>query len=267
MRGPFIPLLLTTIVVIGLIFLLPNDVKPDSDRGDLLVYCAAGSKPPVEEAANAFSEEFGVTVQLNYGGSGTLLSNLKVTNQGDIYIAADSSYTDLAREAGIVQKALPVAKQTPVIAVPKGNPKGVSGIADLLEQDLRIAFANPDAASIGRTTKKLLEQQGTWAAVNELISKHGVFKPTVTYVASDVKLGTVDAGIIWDANAAQFPELEIIPIEGSDAFTQNVTIGILKNSKQPTLALEFAHYLSAPEKGIPIFEKHGFEKLVVDVTP
>ena len=38
-----------------------------------MVYCAAGIKKPVAEAAERYREEFGVEVQLQYGGTGTLL--------------------------------------------------------------------------------------------------------------------------------------------------------------------------------------------------
>ena len=55
----------------------------------LTVYCAAGLKRPVEAVAAQYREEFGVEVALQYGGTGTLLSQLRVANRGDVFIAAD----------------------------------------------------------------------------------------------------------------------------------------------------------------------------------
>ena len=59
-------------------------------KPSLLVYCAAGIKAPVEAIALAYEKEFGVKVQLQYGGSGTLLSNLRVAKTGDLFVAADT---------------------------------------------------------------------------------------------------------------------------------------------------------------------------------
>ena len=57
----------------------------------LLVYCAAGLKGPVEAAAKAYEKETGTAVQLQFGGSGTLLSNLRVSGQGDVFVAAGTA--------------------------------------------------------------------------------------------------------------------------------------------------------------------------------
>lgn len=270
MRGPLIPFLISVLMIAVLIALLGGRGPKTAIGTVLLVHCAAGIKAPVEEAAKAYEKEFGITVQLNYAGSGTLLSALETRNVGDIYIAADSSYTDLAREKGIVQEALPVATQQPTIAVPKLNPKNIRTVDDLLEGNLRIALANPDAASVGKTTKKLLTSLGKWEAINDATTARGVFKPTVNEVANDVKLGTVDAGIIWDATVNQYPELDAVPLQNADQFTKNVTIGVMTQSENPTEALRFARYLSAPEKGIPIFQSHGFNTTPGDawaITP
>jgi molybdate transport system substrate-binding protein len=263
MRGPVIPLFISIAVIAGLLFVLNYDSRETSNTV-LTVHCAAGIKAPVEAAAKAYEDEFGVHVQLNYGGSGSLLSALKIKNEGDIYIAADSSYTDLAREAGIVSEALPISTLIPTIAVPAGNPKGITGIDDLLQEGIRISLANPDAASVGKTAKKLLTSINKWDAINKAVIANGVFKPTVNEVANDVKLGTVDAAIIWDVTINQYPELEAIPLEGSENFIKNVTIGVMTESKHPAEALRFARYLTAPEKGIPIFKDHGFPGIAGD---
>ena len=39
---------------------------------DLIVYCAAGIRKPVEEAVKAYQDEFGVKIALDYDSSGAL---------------------------------------------------------------------------------------------------------------------------------------------------------------------------------------------------
>lgn len=264
MRGAAIPLIMTVVVIAGLVWLLGDSDRPESGSMGLLLFCAAGIKAPVEEIAKAYEEEFGVSIQIQYGGSGTLLSNLEISNQGDLYIAADTSYTDIARDKGLVQETLPLSLLEPVIAVPRGNPKGIESVDDLLRDGLRLSLANPDAASVGKTGKKLLTKIGLWERINSAVLENGVFKPTVNEVANDVKLGAVDAAIVWDVTVNQYDELEAIAIRGSDDFVKHVTIGVLNASRQSAKALRFARYLAAPEKGSPIFEKHGFPSVLGD---
>ena len=65
-------------------------LKPaKTSAASLTVFCAAGIKKPVEEIAAAYQKETGTEVRLQYGGTGTLLSQLKITKQGDLFIAAD----------------------------------------------------------------------------------------------------------------------------------------------------------------------------------
>ncbi|MBX3414400.1 MAG: molybdate ABC transporter substrate-binding protein [Pirellulales bacterium] len=233
------------------------DAVSPQDATPLMVYCAAGVKAPVEAIAKAFEEEpFGVPVQLQFGGSGTLLSNLQVARRGDLFIAADSSYTDLARERQLVGETLPLARQTPVIAVAKGNPKQIASIADLTRDEVRLALANPDAASIGQLTKKLLEASGEWDAV----AAHAkVFKPTVSDVANDVMLGAVDAAIVWDANVRQFSDkLDAVEVHDWQQHPQDVTAGVLSFSERPEAALRFARYMQDSALGGREFLSRGY---------
>ena len=142
----------------------------------LVFYCAAGMQPPVKATAEKYEEEYGIPIQIQYGGSGTLLSSIRVAKQGDLYLAADESYIDIAREQGLLAEALPLAYIRPVIIVQKGNPKNIRSIRDLPREDVTIALGNPDAASIGKTTKRLLEAAGQWQRVERATR---VFKPTV----------------------------------------------------------------------------------------
>jgi len=225
----------------------------------LVVYCAAGIKPPVEEIARAYERESGVPVQLQYGGSGTLLSNIRVAKSGDLFVAADDSYIRLGRDQGVVAEAIPLAQMRPVIITRPHNPHRIATLADLLR--VSVALANPDAASIGKTTQKILEREGSWAALK---AHAKVFKPTVNDIANDVKIGAVEAGIVWDATARQYPELAVVRVPVFDAAVETVTVGVLRCSRQPTAALRFARYLGARDRGLPVFAQHHYETVEGD---
>tara|TARA_R110002095_G_scaffold205518_4_gene188947 strand:+ start:141 stop:1796 length:1656 start_codon:yes stop_codon:yes gene_type:complete len=240
-----------------------EEASGNSKDESLLMYCAAGIKPPVAAAAAQFAaEEFGVPVHLQYGGSGTLLSNLQVAKKGDLYLAADTSYIEIAREKNLVREAIPVAQMHPVIMVKKGNPKKIQSIDDLTKEGVSYSLANPDAASVGKLTKKELEKVKKWDALSKSAR---VFKPTVSEVANDVLLGAVDAGIVWDATVNQHSDqAEMIEVPEFAQAIKNVTVGVLNSSRKPQQALRFARYLQASEKGQKHFSSTGYQPVKGD---
>jgi molybdenum ABC transporter molybdate-binding protein len=251
---------LAVALVIGLYLLQrPNPGKPAEQ---LVVYCAAGLKPPVEQIARDYEQASGTRVELQYGGSGTLLSNLRVAARGDLFIAADESYLDLARTNHLVAETIPLARMTPVIGVRKGNPKQIRSLEDLLRKDVDVALANPEAAAIGRTTRALLESAGFWEQAS---AQAVVLKPTVNDLANDLKLGTADASILWDAVVNQYPELEAVSVASGQAHRQQVAVGVLAASEHPTAALRFARYLGARDRGLKTFEQEGYPPVSGDV--
>ncbi len=220
----------------------------------LTVYCAAGLKQPVEAIAAKYRAEFGVEVQLQYGPTGALISNLRVAKRGDLFIAADDGSIADARKFELVREVLPLVRQHPVIAVRAGNPKNIRTLADLLREDVKLALTNPDAASISRVTKAALGD--TWA---KLAARATVMKPTVTEIAADLSLGAVDAAILWDATVPQFKGLAAVEVPELKDRVENASATVLAACSQPAAALKFARYLAAAEKGGSVFQSHGFK--------
>lgn len=235
----------------GIALFLPE--KSASDR-ELMVYCAAGLKKPVEAIAERYLKETGTQIRLQFGGTGTLLSQIQVSKQGDLFIAADDGSIADAKKKDVIAEVLPIALQHPVIAVQKGNPKTIQSLADLQKEGVRFALPNPEAASIGRVTQSLLGE--TW---DTILAKASVTKPTVTEIAADVTLGAVDAAIVWDATVPQFEELELVEVPELTKHREHTSAAILTSCQQPTAALAFARYLTAPDRGGEDFAKLGFE--------
>lgn len=219
----------------------------------LTVYCAAGLKKPVEAAAAEYEKETGVKVALQFGGTGTLLTQLRVARQGDLFIAADDGALTDARKLEVVREVLPVAVQHPVLAVAKGNPKNIRTLDDAMKPGIRVALPNPEAASAGKVAQKLLGAR--WEA---LAKKAAVMKPTVTEIAADVKLGAADAAIVWNSTVPQFDGVEAVEVPEFSKHRENASAAVLTSAVSSAEALKFARYLAAPEKGGRIFEAHGF---------
>ncbi|MCK0158051.1 molybdate ABC transporter substrate-binding protein [Cellulophaga sp. F20128] len=243
------------ILLLLLLLLFTISCKQKAEKGALLVYCAAVVKPVLEEISRDYYAEKGVQIDVQYGGSGTLLANMRVSGKGDLYIPADGSYIEEALSFGLITESKALVPITPVIAVAKGNPKAIKSLDDLYNSSYKLGIANPDAASIGRLTKQMFVQNGTWNAIKSNVY---VQMPTVSDVANAIKLKTIDVGVVWNVTVHQYQELEVVPIDYFTLFTKYVSAGVLKSSAQPEEASRFLAYLSTRDKSAKTFKKYGY---------
>lgn len=255
MRKVIATLLLAAAVGLAFYAFRPAESRSTSS---LTAYCAAGLKKPIEAIAAAFEKETGTRIQLQFGGTGTLLSQLRIAKKGDLLISADDAALADARKLDVIREVLPLALQHPVIAVAKGNPRAITTLADLEKPDIKLALPNPEAASIGKVAMKILGAR--WQT---LAKKAAVMKPTVTEIAADVKLGASDAAIIWDSTAPQF-DLEIIKVPEFSDHAEKASAAVLASARSSAEALKFARYLAAPEKGGSILAQQGFQAVSGD---
>lgn len=222
----------------------------------LLLYCAAGIRDPVQSVITDYTRAYGVTIDVQYGGSGTLLSNIDVARRGDLYLAADAKHMELATGRGLVRETIPLARQHLVLAVPRGNPAGIRALADLVRPGVRVAYPNPEVASAGKAIRAVLEQAGLWDTAR---AQAAVFKPTVNEVVNDVMLGAVDVGVVWDPLVVPQTTLEAVRLPELSARQEQIHIGVLDASTTPTRALHFARFLAARDRGLVTFAKLGYQ--------
>ena len=244
---------------------LASIVTGDVDRSNqtLLMYCAAGIRKPVEAVAREYEQRYGVKIELDFAGSGTLLSKIRAAHGGDIYLAADITYMDTAREYELIEEVIPLASQHVVIAVSKDNPKGIRGLDDLLREDVRVSLGDPQAAAISKVTKKLLSgsKKFSW---DRLWQAKTIARQTVNEIANDIKIGAADAGIVWDATAGQYPELEAVMVDVFQQHPKQIALAILRGTSAPSRALHFARYLSARDRGLSHFDRFGYDAVKGD---
>jgi molybdate transport system substrate-binding protein len=228
----------------------------------LTVYCAASNRAVMEAVRKDYEAEFGIEVQVQYGASQSLLAAIDVTKTGDLYLPADDSFFIAARERKLIEAEFPLADMHAVVAVPKGNPRGITTLNDLLQEDVRLAQGITEATGIGVVTRAALTKSGHWDAVQKQTM---VFKTTVNEVANDVKIGAVDAGIVYDVVLHTYDTLEAVVIPELSGIQSRVTVATLTTSPQPRQARHFARYLSARDKGLKRYTEYGFRPVRGDL--
>lgn len=227
----------------------------------LFVYCAASNKDVFEAIRADYEREFGTKLEVQYGASQTLLASIQLSGTGDLFLPADDSYLTLARERQLLAEEYPLATMQGVVAVAKGNPKNIQRLADLLRDDVRVAQANPESTAIGKLTRDALSASKQW---DELHAHTTVYKTTVNEVANDVKVGSADAGIVFDAVLHTYDTLEMVAIPELADVTASVAVATLRSSQQPEQARHLARYLSAQDKGLQHYREFGFQPVEGD---
>ena len=108
--------IVTLVAVVGAFWWLRDSPEESaSSKTELVIYCAAGIRKPVEEAARLFEKEYDVEIRLDYGSSGELEGKIELelasnAPRCDVYIPADVSFVDRARSKRLTQESLLLAQ-------------------------------------------------------------------------------------------------------------------------------------------------------------
>ena len=145
--------LVSTLIVMSLTVSLMISVSGQEclAADSLMIFAGAASKPPTEEAAKAFEAKTGIKVDVIFGGSGYVLSQMMLGKKGDLYFPGSSDYMELAKKKEIVYPETEkiIVYLVPAINVQKGNPKNVKTLKDLARPGLKVAIANPEGVCVG----------------------------------------------------------------------------------------------------------------------
>jgi len=233
--------------------------SPDESKDktvELLLYCGAGIRPPVQEIADTFEREHGIKVTTDYAGSEVLLSKMKLTGSGDLYMPGDKHYVEQADRQGIILSQQPVCYFVPTILVQKGNPKNISSLRDLLAKGVKLGIGDAKACAIGRKTKQIFAKNNiSWEDVEENVDFQSL---TVNELGMQIQAGSLDAVIVWDAIARYYSEHGTeLAISVEQNVISTVNIGILTFTKNRSIAEKFVQF-AVSERGQDIFEQHNY---------
>lgn len=252
-----------------------HDAAPAAAPAPAVLVCHVGGTmlPLLEELAAQYRAAGGERVELNTGDSGSLLAQIATQKQGDLYVCHDP-FLDMLMNRKLGVDGWTVAELTPVIAVPKGNPKGIHGLADLARPDLELFLTDYEYSTLGRLLPTLFGKAGIdFAALNrsKTINTHR----SGSQAANVVKMGNADATIVWNAVVAlRADALEAIPITSGlpqpyvDTITSatgkayplmpvRVTVATLACSAHPARAAAFARFVAAAERQ-DVFRRLGY---------
>ncbi|MHC4557162.1 MAG: molybdate ABC transporter substrate-binding protein [Planctomycetota bacterium] len=227
-----------------------------SAEKELMLYCGAGIRPPVDELVEIFARKYGVKVAPDYAGSEVLLSKIMLVRQGDLYMPGDKHYVEQAAQEDMVLSQRSVCYWVPTILIQKGNPKEIGGLEDLLKPGIKLGLGDPGVCAIGRTSKQILAKNKiTW----QDIEKNLVYQSlTVNELGMQIQAKALDAVIVWDAMAQYYSEYgDEIAIALEKNVISTIDIGVLKFTRHKELADKFVDFVTS-EEGQGIFKKYKY---------
>ncbi len=227
-----------------------------AEQRELVLLCGSSFVPPTELLCSEFKAQTGIQIVSTVAGSEDFLPLVKAGQKGDILVTHDP-YLDYVADANALADSVQVGFVAPVLAVQKGNSKGLTSIEDLTQPGLKVALSNPEYSTCGEMVFQLLEKKGIRDAVmknveNRLTKGHH-------NLGNFLKTQAVDAVIMWNGVAHTFRDsLDVVQTPYEYDKEIRVHIISLNYSKQPELLKQFIEF--ARNRGRKIFTKHGYVK-------
>lgn len=224
----------------------------------LLIYAGAGFRLPIEDAAQAFTERTGIEIETTFAGSGCLLAQAELAGRGDLFIPGETHYLEQARARELAGEMVPLAYLRPVIAVAKGNPHRIEGLADLARPGLEVGLGDAQSVAVGLAAERWM---GAMLDPETITRIHGNVRTraiNVNELGSQLSLGALQAVIVWDATIPLFSQIEAVPCTSPLEARTMISGSVLSFSRCREDATAFLRFL-AGEEGASLFRKHGYE--------
>lgn len=179
----------------------------------------------------------GVTVTCNFAGTPTLIAQIEQGAPADVFASADTTnMTKLMTDGFTTGTPQVFAHNQLEIVVAPGNPKGITGLADLAKPGLIYISAGPTVPA-GKYALQALATAGVKVTPKSL-------ETDVASVVSKIELGEADAAIVYatDVQAAG-SKVQGVPIPTGQNVIATYPIVAVKGTKNAAVATAFIAYL------------------------
>jgi molybdate transport system substrate-binding protein len=220
-------------------------------EGEILVSAAASLTDAFAAVEVAFEEANpGTDVVLNLGSSSTLREQILEGAPADVFASANTSNMDQVVEAGENAGESEIfATNLLQIAVPAGNPAGITGLADFADEELVIGLC-ADEVPCGEFGREALANAGVTPSID-------TNEPDVRALLTKVEAGEVDAGIVYVTDVISAESVEGIEIPEEENVLAEYPIAALDGAPNRDGAAAFVEFVLSDE-GQSILADFGF---------
>jgi molybdate transport system substrate-binding protein len=205
-------------------------------NGSLNVFAASS----LTEAFDSLKSTLGATdpdldLTLNYGGSQTLVTQITQGQPADVFASADRKNMQKLIDEGLVETPEVFAHNLLEIAVAPGNPKHITGLADLEKPGVTLVLGDP-SVPVGKYARQAFTKAGLPEpnpASNEL---------DVKSVMQKLTSGEADAVVVYRSDVkAAGDKVTGIDIPANQNVLATYPIAVLKDSASRSAAQAFVN--------------------------
>lgn len=240
--------LVVTTCVLGLVIACSGS----SVGGELLVSAAASLTNAFAEMESAFEEANpDVDVVLNFGSSSALREQILEGAPADVFASANTSNMGQVAEAGELSGEAEIfATNSLQIAVPAGNPGGVTGLEDFAREELLIGLC-AEVVPCGDFGRQALDNAGVTASID-------TNEPDVRALLTKIEDGELDAGITYVTDVLSTSgTVEGLEIPAEANVVAEYPIATLAGAPNPDAAVAWVEFVLSDE-GQAILTSYGF---------
>lgn len=245
----------------GLGSVISGEAHATENEKILHVWSCGGLAEAMHPAHLSYEAAHGIHIAYTGAFAGALGKPLLAgTSETDVFCGRVLMLAKNLRKAGRMVSFRPLCFTSYVIAVARGNPKGIRSLEDLTKENVRVAMA-PKASPPGGD------------AVMGILKKANLVKPVLDRVLDtdascvqrtimDVCTGKADCMIV-ERRITRMPryadslDLVEIPEELFPAGPLTFTVGLMKSAGDVPLAQSYINWITRAE-GQAFFEKAGF---------
>ncbi|MCG7345221.1 molybdate ABC transporter substrate-binding protein [Sporosarcina sp. ACRSL] len=247
-------LLLVTILFFGC-----SNNKEDGAGTELAIAAAASLTDALTELKYTYEKENdGVFINLNFGSSRKLATQIEQGAPADVFLSASTEDMTRMKENGLVIESSIVnfTGNSLVLITNKSYPEPVSSFEQLDANGFdHLSIGEPETVPAGRYTKEVLENLQMWMPLQSKL----VMGSDVRQVLTHVEMGNADYGIVYASDAFVSDKVTVVTEADSAMHSPIVYPGaVVKDTEHPQEAENFLKFV-ASEEGRAVLKKHGFK--------
>lgn len=252
-KGLLIAFLSLSMLAVGLI-------SCSQKAASLTVFAAASTTDIMQQLAQEYEKQKGISVRLNLASSGKLARQIESGAPADVFISASMRWMEYLKTKDLVQSDQVLLKNRLVLIVNKqmlSEDLQKQGISALSTYPGRVAMSDPEFVPAGMYAKDALQELGLY----EGIQKQLLLGQSVRATLSVVELGEAALGIVYQTDALASDKVQVLADFPEQSYRPIVyPCGILKNEagESTELAADFVRFISESDFALQLYPQKGF---------
>lgn len=225
---------------------------------ELTVLAAASLTDVCDELKTQFEKDNpSVTINISYGGSGALQTQIEEGVPADVFMSAAMKQMTALDDEGLMDSdsILQLLENKVVMIVPKESDTSVSSFEDAATDAVTmIGLGEPGSVPVGQYSEEIFNSLGILDAVKEKAN----YGSDVRTVLSWVETAAVDCGVVYATDAYTSEDVRIV-CEAPEGSCSKVLypVGIVAASEHPDEAAAWLAFIQS-EASMELFESYGF---------